>query len=124
MVKEGKLSIAILCLSVSLIVSAVIISNGMKANGEYVRVGLGSVSQGNEIYVHMQDGENTASTVHKRNTYEFGTAASYLGISDESLTNLINSEQSGIPYIKIGSSYTFSKAALDKWLETARVQID
>lgn len=59
-----------------------------------------------------------------KNTFDLTTAARYLGISEGSLLNLVSDEESGIPYIKISNSaYVFGKTALDKWLETARIEI-
>ena len=122
--KENKLSAALLCLSISIIISAIIISDGMKINGDYISTGLFSVSNGTNISVNMLNDGNTSRIVFGKSTYDLRTAATYLGITEEDLRNLINAEQSGIPYIKLGNSYVFSIDALDKWLETARVQIE
>jgi hypothetical protein len=43
MFKEKMLSASILCLAISLIISASIVTRGMKSNGEYVRTGLGNI---------------------------------------------------------------------------------
>lgn len=122
MLKEKALSISILVLSLAIIISAIIIGNGMRSIGDYVSTGLSNMSQGlsnigNNIY------ENNDSVVFRRNTYDLPTASAYLGISENKLIELIRANDSAIPYIKIGSDYIFSKGALDKWLETARVEI-
>jgi hypothetical protein len=123
MLKEKTLSISIFCLSISFIISALILANGMKSNGEYVGSGLSNMSQGlNNIGNTINNYNN--SVVDGRRTYDLRAAALYLGISEESLMNIVNSKDSGIPYIKISSSaYVFSKSALDKWLETARIEV-
>ena len=90
----------------------------MKRNGEYVGAGLSNVSRelmytGSALHKYME--------VYGNNTYDLSTAASYLGISESRLIDLVNS---GIPYIKIGNGYVFSKNALDKWLENVRIELE
>lgn len=119
MLKEKALSFSIFCLSISIVISAIIIANGMKANGNYVNNGLYTISK--EMNNNISNYNN--NEVYKRNTYDLPTAARYLGIPESKLIELVNTKDFGIPYIKIGNDYVFSKNALDKWLETARVEI-
>lgn len=122
MLKENAMAVSIFCLAISIIVSAVIIGNGIKMNGDYIGTGLNNLSD-KVTYIGNNQNPNTESTVFVRNTYNLTTAAAYLGISDSRMVDIINSKESGIPYVKIGSDYLFSKGALDKWLETVRVEI-
>ncbi len=122
MIKENALAVSIICLAVSIVVSAVIIGNGIKLNGSYNREGLYNLSE-KVTYIGSNNNANTGSTVYERNTYNLATAAGYLGISESSLVDIINSKDAGIPYVKIGNDYLFNKGALDKWLETVRVEI-
>lgn len=46
MFKEKALSVSVFCLGISMIIGALIIAHGMKANGEYVRTGLANAAQG------------------------------------------------------------------------------
>jgi len=122
MLKDKALPFSIICLSISIIISAIIIANGMRSNGDYVGTGLSDMSQGlSNIVNNMYN--NNANVVYTRNTYDLSTASSYLGIEESKLLDIVNEKDSGIPYIKIGNDYIFSKSALDKWLETARVEI-
>jgi excisionase family DNA binding protein len=116
MSKEKALLISVLCLSASIIISAVIIANGMRSQGDSVNAGLAQVGSG------IVNSSNS-STSYDTGILNLSTAAEYLGISDVELTDLIYAKDSGIPYVKIGSNFTFSKGALDKWLETARVEV-
>lgn len=122
MFKENALAVSIFCLSIAIIISAVIVGNGIRNNGDYVSTGLSNLSNG-VTNLGNNANTNTESLVYTRSTYDFPTASAYLGISESQLTSLISSKDSRIPYIKIGGTYLFSKHALDKWLETARVEI-
>lgn len=121
MQNEKALSVSIYFLAICIIISAVIISNGLKSNGNYVNGGLSGVSNGLSNIGSSMNNDNSA--VYNRSTFDLPAAAAYLGISVSKLIDILNSKDSGIPYIKSGSDYIFSKGALDKWLETARVEI-
>lgn len=121
MLKEKALPVAIFGLAISIIISAVIVGNGLKGGGDSIFTGLSAVSQG--ISSAASSNGNTDNVVYTRNTYDLPAASAYLGISEVQLIDLVNASDSGIPYIKIGSAYIFSKSALDKWMETARVEI-
>lgn len=124
MSKEKLLPISIFCLSISIIISSSIIAKGMKENGTYVNGGLINISQGlNNISNTVNYKNNNNSTVGKTQTFNLYTAAQYLGITYDKLEQIVSLKDSGIPYIKIGNEYIFSKSALDKWLETGRVEI-
>jgi len=123
MFKNMALSVSVFCLSISLIISALIIADGMKSNGAYVGSGLSNAAQGLDD-IGSTLNYNYSNHSADESIYNLRTASSYLGISKESLIYLMNAENSRLPYIKISSSaYVFSKSALDKWLETARVEI-
>lgn len=120
MFKEKTLSGAIVFLGISIIISSIIIANGMKNNGISVSAGLSNIGQG--IY-NISNVENSKIINETKDTYNLNTASQYLGITDWKLKELIDNKDSGIPFIKIGEDYIFSKNALDKWMETARIEI-
>ncbi|MDQ7096500.1 helix-turn-helix domain-containing protein [Desulfosporosinus sp. PR] len=121
MFKEKALPVSIFCLAISLLISALIIAGGMKRNGEYVSAGLSGTAQSLN-YIGSNIAHNPAAD--GKTVYDLDSAASYLGISKESLIKLADDPGSEIPCIKIsGNTYVFGKSALDKWLETARVEI-
>lgn len=122
MLKEKLLSVSIFCLSASIIIGAFIIANGMKANGEYVSSGLSSITNGLNNMGNTFNNTNNNGVVF-RSTYDLTAASTYLGISESELIKLVNIKEPGIPYVKIGNDYVFSKNALDKWLEIVRVEI-
>lgn len=122
MLKEKMLSISIFCLSISIIISCSILAKGIKDNGEYVGTGIvniGSVlsNASNNLTVHYQD------KAMSRDNYNLDDAAAYLGITRDKLVKLVDNKDSGIPYVKIENNYIFNKKALEKWLETARIEI-
>lgn len=121
MLKEKLLPISIICLSISIILAAITVSNGMKNCGLYVGNGLSDIKQGLDSNGNLD--KNTSSVVFVRSTYDLPTASDYLGIKEDELISIIDKKDSGIPYIKIDNKYIFNKGALDKWLETAKVEI-
>lgn len=131
MLKEKLLPISIFCLAISIIISASIIAKGMRNNGESVNNGLYGISNGlNNISNKVADNNNSNNSTatndygYYKNIYSLGEAAAYIGISEIRLKEIIALKESGIPYIKTGTSYTFNKNALDKWLEVAIIEID
>lgn len=122
MLKEKMLSISIFCLAISIIISASIVTKGMKSNGEYVRTGLGDIGSGlNNISGNLNPYNNNQRI--PRDNYSLADASIYLGIPQAKLIDLVNNKGSGIPYIKIGSDFIFNRNALDKWLETAKIEV-
>lgn len=121
MLKEKLMPISIFCLSFSIIIGAVIISSGMKKNAELLNNGLsnGLYNIGSTII-----NANTNDITANKSTLNLSMAASYLGIPETKLTQFVDSPGSGIPFIKVGDQYIFSKTALDKWLETVRLKIE
>jgi excisionase family DNA binding protein len=122
--KDKIIAVCLICLSVSIIISANIIAKGMKNNGVNILGGFTNVSSGLNNIVRTMSDANSINEVNKRNTIDLATAANYLGITEDSLMKIINNKKSGIPYIKMGEFYILSKDALNKWLETARVEIE
>ena len=119
MSKEKLLPISIFCLSLSIIISALIISNGMQNNGRFIGDGVSSGINNINNTVNKEMSNNEIS----KEAYNLFEASAYLGISQEKIMDVINNKESGIPYIKIGADYIFSKKALDKWLETANLKM-
>jgi hypothetical protein len=120
MLKENMLTISVFCLAISIIISSSIFTKG-------VRVGLSNIGSG------VNNGlNNISSNINSSNDYErtekenfdLSEARLYLRLSEDELKGLVNNRDSGIPYIKIGYKYVFNKKALDKWLETARVEME
>lgn len=130
MLKEKMISISLICFSVSMIISAIIISSGMKSNGESLSNSVQnmSTSLSNSISqiansISKSNSQDEHSVVTKRQTYDLATAAAYLGINQSQLVAIIEDRSSAIPYIKLNNEYVFYKDALDKWMETARVDL-
>ncbi|MBU3144492.1 helix-turn-helix domain-containing protein [Clostridium sp. CF012] len=122
MLKEKMLPISIFCLAISIIISASIVTKGMKNNGEYVRNGLGDIGSGlNNISSNLNPYKNNQGI--PKDNYSLDEASIYLRISENKLIELVSDKGSGIPYLKIGSDYIFNRNALDKRLETAKIEM-
>ena len=122
MLKEKMLPISIVCLAISIIISASIVTKGMKNNGEYVRSGLGDIGSGLNSISSNLNPHNNNQDIPKGN-YNLEEASLYLIISQTQLIALVLDKGSEIPYVKIGSDYIFNRNALDKWLETTKIEI-
>ena len=123
MLKEKMLPISIFCLAVSIIISASMITKGMKNNGEYVGTGLRNIGSGLDNIGNSLDPHNINQGIPKDN-YSLNEASAYLRITEIKLIQLVGNKGSGIPYVKIGSDYIFNRNALDKWLETAKIEVE
>lgn len=123
MLKDKIRLLAIICVSISIIVSARIIADGMKNCGGNISSGFFSVSGGLNSIASTINNSNRNNEVVERNTFSLETAANYLGVTEDSLIKIIKDKQAGIPYIKMGEYYILNKDALNKWLETARVEV-
>lgn len=126
MLKEKILPISIFGLSISIIISASIIAKGMRYNGESVNNGLYHISNGLNNINNTVNNNSTAinNNGYSGENYNLYEAAEYIGVLQSRLKEITNIKESGIPYIKAGDEYIFNKNALDKWLETARVEVD
>lgn len=127
MSKERLVIISVILLSISMIISSIIISKGLRMNGESIRNGLDSVSYGAKdigtyIYNSRLDSGKEDMIVTK-NTFDLDSSSIYLGIDREELLRIISTKESGIPYVKIGDKYIFTKNSLDKWLETVQIEV-
>lgn len=126
MLKEKLLPISIFGLSISIIISASIIAKGMRYNGESVNNGLYHISNGLNNINNTVNNNSTAinNNGYSGENYNLYEAAEYIGILQSRLKEIVAIDESGIPYIKAGNEYIFNKNALDRWLETARVEVD
>lgn len=122
MLKENLLPISILCLAISIIISASMLAKGMKTNGDYVSTGLRGIGSGLSNIGSNLNPTNNNQGIPKDN-YSLDEASIYLRIPDYKLIELVSDKGSGIPYVRIGTDYIFSRNALDKWLETAKVEM-
>jgi len=122
MLKEKMLPISILCLAISIIISATIVAKGMKTNGDYVSTGLRDIGSGLSNIGSNLNPTNNNQGVPKDN-YSLNEASIYLRISEYKLIDLVVNKGSGIPYVRIGTDYIFNRNALDKWLETAKIEM-
>lgn len=120
MLKDKVLAISIFSLAISIIVSSLIISKEMRNNGQNLSSSLNMMSGGLNKISNSVGYKNKSLENNSYNPYE---AAEYLGITREKLYEIANTKDFKMPYIKIGADYYFNKSALDKWLETARVEI-
>ncbi|GAA0750976.1 hypothetical protein [Clostridium sartagoforme] len=119
MSKEKLLPISIFCLAISLIISASIISNGMQNNGRFIGDG---ISQG-LFNINNAISEKNNNNLDSKDILSLYEAAEYLGITQDRLMQVINHEESEIPYIKVSESFIFSRNALDKWVETSKFKM-
>jgi excisionase family DNA binding protein len=120
MLKEKILSISIFCLSISIIISSAIIAKGMEDSGNYIGSGMYNMSGQLAESIH-----NAVYDINEnsQDNMNIDTAASYLGLTVNDLVKVIHTEGIGFPYVKVGSNFIINKNALDKWLETARIEI-
>lgn len=117
MSKEKLLSISIFCLSLSIIISASIISKGMQNNGRFIGDG---INQGLFNITNTISQEN--NNLDSKDILSLDEASQYLGISQERLTQVIIKDEL-IPCVQISGQFIFSKKALDKWVETSRFKM-
>jgi len=57
------------------------------------------------------------------NIMDIDAAARYLGLDVYDLVKVIHAEGVEFPYVKVGGRFIINRASLDKWLETARIEI-
>jgi excisionase family DNA binding protein len=119
--KERLLPISIICLAVSILISAGTISKGLKKaaeiNSNSISFGItSSLSNMSNALNSMYYSQNTSGENDIMNVDE---AAAYLGIPAEEFLNALNDKSLNIPYAQAGYRYVFSKQALSKWLETS-----
>lgn len=109
MSKDKLLPISIFSLALAIVIAASIISNGIENNGELIGSGMNqglSLGLSNinttirDIYLNEED---------KKTIFNVGDASVYLGISEERLMQIMNNEESKIPYVKVGENFIFSK---------------
>lgn len=117
MSKEKLLPISIFCLSFSIIISALIISNGMQNNGRFIGDG---ISQGLFNITNTISQKN--NNLDSKDILSLDEASRYLSISQERLTQIIIKDES-LPCVQISGQFIFSKKALDKWVETSRFKM-
>lgn len=119
MCKDKLLSSSIFTLALSIIIAAYIISKGIETKGRYIADG---IFQGaSNINTTIRD--NSINDEKDESIFNAYTASNYLGISQHRLMQLLNNEESGLPYVKIGESFIFSKNALDKWVEESNFKM-
>ena len=123
MSKDKLLPISIFSLALAIVIAASIISNGIKNNGELIGSGMNqglSLGLSNinttirDIYLNEED---------KKTIFNVGDASVYLGISEERLMQIMNNEESKIPYVKVGGDFIFSKSALDRWIQESNFKM-
>ncbi|GAA0075761.1 hypothetical protein UT300005_01390 [Clostridium sp. CTA-5] len=120
--RDTKYCIAIVIFSLSLLVSAIIISNSIQ-NLKY--------SFNNGFHIISSDISDlpdllTTNFSHlvkeptdiSQHTLSIQDAATYLGIAPDELWKVVNDPESRIPHFQVGKSRCFfTKEGLDKWLE-------
>lgn len=119
--KDKLLPASIIFLGISLIISAMIISNGLEINGRFsgegISIGLNNIN--NTIYDTINKIMNSDNS---KEILTISEAADYLGISEDKLNKIINGSdgnKTGIPHTTIGNEYLFSRKALNEWVESS-----
>lgn len=119
MSKDKLLPISIFCLAISIVIGTSLISKGMETKGRFIGDGIS-----NGLYsISNNMNQNNINNIEEKNNLNLYDAAAYLGISEETLMQIMNKEETKIPYIKFGNDYIFSKSALDKWIEESRFKM-
>lgn len=113
MSKDKLLPISIFSLALSIIIAGSIISKGIENKGRFIGDGL--FQGANNISTTIRD--ISLNNKDNEGIFNADTASTYLGISQDRLMQILNDKESGIPYIKVGENFIFSKNALDKWIE-------
>jgi hypothetical protein len=109
-------SFSIICLSISLIISSVIISKGLTDASSNVTYGLNNCSS--SISSGLASSSQAVSTLPENDDFlALFDACQYLHMDEQSLRSYIGKSDSNIPYTTIGNSIIFSKKALNKWME-------
>lgn len=119
MSKDKLLPISIFCLAISIVIGTSSISKGIENKGRFIADGIS-----NGLYdISNTINQNNINKQEEKNNLNLYDAAEYLGISQDVLMQIMNKEETKIPYIKFGNDYIFSKSALDKWVEESRFKI-
>ncbi|WP_252234301.1 hypothetical protein [Clostridium sp. ZS1] len=120
--KDTKYCIAIVILSLSLLISAIIISNSIQKlkysfNDRFHSISSDISDLPNLLttnFSHLVKEPNDIS----QHTLSIQDAATYLGIASDELWKVVNDPESKIPHFQVGKSRCFfTKEGLDKWLE-------
>ncbi|MDV4149558.1 helix-turn-helix domain-containing protein [Clostridium sp. AL.422] len=120
MSKDKLLPIAIFSLAISIIIAASIISKGIENKGRYI---------GDGVFQGFNNVSNTIRDINLNNeeddkgVFSSEECSEYLGISEERLMQIMNNQESKIPYVKVGENFIFSKNALDKWIEESNFKM-
>ncbi len=119
MLKDKFLPISIFALAISIVIGAAIISKGIENKGRFIGDGL--FQGANNISTTIRD--ISLNDKDNKSILNSDTASTYLGISEERLMQILNNKESGIPYVKVGKNFIFSKNALDKWIEESNFKM-
>jgi predicted HTH domain antitoxin len=104
MSKENKIITALIFLSFSIILSAVILS-----------ISINNLSN-EELTIKIKN--------EQENIMSLEEAANYLGITSRSLEKTMETTSVGIPFLKIEGNYIFTKKGLDEWLADNHIDLD
>ncbi|WP_252246955.1 hypothetical protein [Clostridium sp. ZBS4] len=120
--KDTKYCIVIVIFSLSLLVSAIIISNSIQKLKYSFNDGFHIISSdiSNLPYSLSTSSTNLVKkpTDISQHTLSIQDAATYLGIASDELWKVVNDPESKIPHFQVGKSRCFfTKEGLDKWLE-------
>lgn len=119
MSKDKLLPISIFCLAIAIAIGTSSISKAIENKGRFISDGIS-----NGLYdISNTINENNINNQEEKNNLNLYDAAEYLGISQEALMQIMNNEESKIPYIKFANDYIFSKSALDKWVQESRFKM-
>ncbi|GFZ30451.1 hypothetical protein CSC2_09770 [Clostridium zeae] len=133
-IKGNAMPIAIVLLAISLFFSASILEKSMKQlansyelNGQSSANGMYAIAQSNSNIGNVMNNQNnnnlTINSTNNKTMLDFVDTYRYLNMSEDDLNKLVASPDAKIPFLKVNGKYIFYKNALDKWLETARVEV-
>lgn len=133
-IKGNAMPIAIVILAICLVFSANSLEKAMRkvadsseVNGQATLNGMYAIAQSTSSIGSVMNNQNNNNIIMNpmgnKVMLDFVDTYRYLNISEDDLNKLVANPDTKIPYIKINGKYVFNKNALDKWLETARVEV-
>ncbi|GFP76689.1 hypothetical protein [Clostridium fungisolvens] len=129
-IKGNAMPIAIVILGICLVFSVnslkksiTDVASSSEFNGRSIANGMYAIAQSNSNISNVMNNQNNNLIMNGKTMLDFVDTYRYLNISEDDLNKLVANSDTKIPYLKVNGKYIFNKNALDKWLETARVEV-